>query len=66
MEWEDFEQEVADFFKSKGYQIKRNFEQVDKSGVTHEIDVLAIKEHKIIACECKSGNQKPTKHLVAE
>ena len=66
MDWEDFEEAVAEFFKSKGYQVSRNLGQVGKSGVIHEIDVLASKEHKFIACECKSGNQKPTKHLVAE
>ena len=66
MKWEDFEEEVSDFFRSKGYRVKRNSEQVGKSGVIHEIDVLAFKEHEFIACECKSGDQKPTKHLVAE
>lgn len=66
MEWEDFEGEVAEFFESRRYQIKRNFEQVGKSGVIHEIDILAFQDHKFIACECKSGDQKPTKHLVAE
>ena len=66
MKWEDFEEEVSDFLRSRGYQIKRNFEQAGKSGVIHEIDVLAFKEHEFIACECKSGDQKPTKHLVAE
>lgn len=66
MKWEDFEEEVSDFFRSRGYNIKRNFEQMGRSGVIHEIDVLAFKEHEFIACECKSGDQKPTKHLVAE
>ena len=66
MTWRDFEEEVADFFRLKGYEVKKNIEQMGKSGVIHEIDVLASKEDKSIACECKSGDQKPTKHLVAE
>ncbi len=66
MEWEVFEEEVADFFRSRGYQVKRNNEQTGKSGVIHEIDVMAFKEDEITVCECKSGAQKPTKHLVAE
>ena len=66
MDWEDFEEAVTEFFKLKGYQVRRNLEKMGKSGVIHEIDVLASKEDKFIACECKSGGQKPTKHLVAE
>lgn len=32
----------------------------------HEIDILASKLDETIACECKSGNQKPNKHLIAD
>jgi hypothetical protein len=66
MNWKSFEEEVAVFFRIRGYQIKRNVEQAGKSGVMHEIDVLASKEGESIVCECKSGDQKPSKHLVAE
>jgi hypothetical protein len=66
MAWEDFEEEVAVFFRTRGYQVKRNVEQVGKSGVLHEIDVMASRKDEMIVCECKSGGRKPTKHLVAE
>jgi hypothetical protein len=66
MSWRDFEREVAGFFQARGYDIKYHVESLGKSGVIHEIDVLAVSEKESIACECKSGNQKPTKHLVAE
>lgn len=66
MTWLDFEREVATFFQDRGYDIKYHVESLGKSRVIHEIDVLAVNEKESIACECKSGNQKPTKHLVAE
>ena len=66
MNWQDFEKEVANFFKAIGYDVKYHVEMSGKSGVIHEIDVLAVNEKESIACECKSGNQKPAKHLIAE
>jgi len=66
MSWRDFEREVAEFFQNKGYDIKYHVESLGKSRVIHEIDVLAVSGKKSIACECKSGNQKITKHLIAE
>jgi hypothetical protein len=66
MTWQDFEQEVAEFFRARGYDVRCNTELVGRSGVMHEIDILAVNTKGTIACECKSGNQKITKHLIAE
>jgi len=66
MTWRDFEQEVAEFFQARGYDVEYKAELVGKSGAIHEIDILAVTPKESIACECKSGDQKITKHLIAE
>ncbi|MEM3828477.1 MAG: hypothetical protein QXP36_04600 [Conexivisphaerales archaeon] len=58
MTWRDFEQEVAEFFQARSYDVKYNTQLVGRSGVIHEIEILAFNKKESIACKCKSGNKK--------
>ena len=61
IDWYEFEQIIAKYFESKGYDVELNAKVHGRSGATYEIDVLAVDRNfnEIrIACQCKAW-EKP-------
>jgi len=57
IEWRVFEHKVAEFFKDQGYIVNLNEKVVGNSGISYEVDVLALDKNFSeikIACQCKS------------
>jgi len=64
------EQSVALFYEANGYHVATNLHLTGRSGVTHEIDVLATKSDELtdfrVGVECKSWNRPVDKDVVAK
>ncbi len=50
-DWKSFEEFVSDVFKENDFSTKLNFRF--KTTKRHEIDIVAIKDNKIICVDCK-------------
>jgi Holliday junction resolvase-like predicted endonuclease len=53
--WKEFEETVAEIFRSNGFIVKQNFRFKTKR--RYEIDVLAIKENLIFCVDCKKWSE---------
>jgi hypothetical protein len=62
--WRKFERQVAEFFGVKNYKVRRNVNQIGKSRVSYEIDVLATNQNESIACQCKSMRKHVSKNII--
>lgn len=63
MSWKDYERKIGDYFRKKGYNVEENKKIKGKSGVEHEIDILAEDYFGLvrIACQCKAWDRKVPK-----
>lgn len=66
--WRNLEQRVAQYFERHGYRTRTNHKELGRSGLLHEIDVLAEKEdaagtHRV-AVECKAWRSRIEKDVV--
>jgi len=61
---------VAEFLSTQGYSTRRNDVLTGRSGVTHEVDVLAEKRDGVMAfrvmVECKNWNARADKAVIAK
>lgn len=64
------EQNVAEFYRHSGYEAHTNLRITGRSGVTHEVDVLAEKSDGVstfrVGIECKSWARPIDKEVVAK
>ncbi len=66
--WRNLEQRVAQYFERNGYTSRTNQRQTGRSGLVHEIDVLAEKQdaggtHRV-AVECKAWRARVEKDVI--